>query len=355
MSIKTLHRADNTTRSIHLGGWRKQTTDVRDEAYRLKLHGAFLAIPTTCDNRPVCSPIEDQGDLGSCTANMFAGLVESNEIKRGAPASVLHSAVAAAVGASVVVSSATVLANGNITFTTTVTPPAAPAPTPPAPPAPTPPAPPAPTPPAPPAPTPPAPPAPVPAKLVRASRLFEYYGTRKIEGTTSEDSGATIRDAIKCGVTYGVADESVWPYDVSKFKTNPATAIWTAAATHKVTSYHSIADGDLQTMKSTLASGSLVGFGFQVYDYFMSSAMAAKGLVGTPGASEQLQGGHAVCLVGYDDTMAMPDGTKGAFLVRNSWGTGWGWQGSGYFWMSYAYVGNTNLCSDFWVVVSAPL
>ncbi len=51
-------------------------------------------------------------------------------------------------------------------------------------------------------------------------------------------------------------------------------------------------------------------------------------------------GNHAVCIVGWDDnysrynfpTYAMPAG-DGAFIVRNSWGTGWGQ--SGYFYVSY--------------------
>jgi C1A family cysteine protease len=51
--------------------------------------------------------------------------------------------------------------------------------------------------------------------------LFEYYATRKIEGTIPDDSGATIRDAVKTGNVYGVADETLWPYDVSKFTVNP--------------------------------------------------------------------------------------------------------------------------------------
>lgn len=335
---KTLHHADGSTRQVHLGGWKKQHTDVRDEAYRLKLHGALLAIPASYDNRPVCSPVVDQGELGSCTANMFAGLVESNEVKRLAGLKPGLGAVVSPTGTlpTVATSGITVSASGVVSFNTTVTPGATPAPTP--------------------TPTPTPTPSPTPATLEHASRLFEYYGTRKIEGTVSEDSGASIRDAIKCGVTYGVADEKVWPYDITKFTANPPAAVWSAAATHKVTSYHSITDGDTETMKSTLASGFLIGFGFQVYDFMMGAAMAKNACLSVPQKSEALQGGHAVCLVGYDDNKTFTaDGTtsKGAFLVRNSWGTGWGL--AGYFWMSYDYVASTSLCSDFWVVVSAPI
>jgi C1A family cysteine protease len=49
-------------------------------------------------------------------------------------------------------------------------------------------------------------------------------------------------------------------------------------------------------------------------------------------------GGHAVCVVGWDDSFSKskfataPPG-NGAFIVRNSWGTGWG--ESGYFYVSY--------------------
>lgn len=320
MTIRTVQNG-RLTRDVHLGGWKRQPRDDRD--FKLTLPKGFLKLPAAVDNRPFCSPIEDQGDLGSCTANMFAGLVEYNEVKAGRK---LAAVTYAAPG--VVVSDVTAYADGSVTYMTKVTPAS---PLPPVPPTPT--------------PVPPAPPVP---KLVQVSRLFEYYATRKIEGTVKEDSGATIRDAIKAGYTYGVVDETVWPYTVSKFATNPTKTIWDGAATHKVTSYSSITDGDITTMKSVLAGGVLIGFGFDVYDYFMSEEMAssAGAVLHLPTSAEALQGGHAVVLVGYDDK-------KGAFLVRNSWGTGWGM--SGYFWMAYDYVGNTRLASDFWTVQSSPI
>lgn len=49
-------------------------------------------------------------------------------------------------------------------------------------------------------------------------------------------------------------------------------------------------------------------------------------------------GGHAVCVVGWDDAypkskFRTPPPGNGAFIVRNSWGSGWGDQG--YFYVSY--------------------
>jgi C1A family cysteine protease len=317
--LRTYHNHSGTQRQVHLGGWKRQSTDTRDEEYRLKLpQGLIAAAPTSVDLRSICSKIEDQGQLGSCTANMFAGMVEANEISQGAKKSLL----AASSGASVVVSNIVTNSNGSISYLTTVTPTVTPTPS---------------------------------KTLVQVSRLFGYYATRKIEGSINEDSGATIRDTIKAGVTYGIADESVWPYDISKFATNPPSAVWTAASTHKVTSYHAIADGDIATMKAALAAGFLVGYGFQVYDYFMSQEMSTKAFLDLPKSTESLQGGHAQCLVGYDDTKVNPfrPTSKGAFLVRNSWGTDWGL--NGYYYVSADYLKNTRLCSDFWVVRSQAL
>lgn len=317
MHLKTLHHHDGTTRQIHLGGWKKQFHDVRDENFKLKLpEGLFGAVPTS-DNRNICSEIEDQGELGSCTSHMFAALVEANE-NRGLPKSLLSLTASLPI---ISVSGISVASDGTISFSTSVKPAAQPAPIP--------------------APVPPAP-----KKLIKVARLLEYYASRKIENTINEDSGATIRDAIKAGVTYGVGDESLYPYDISKFTQNPPQSVWTAALSHKVTSYHSITDGDITTMKSVLASGFLVGFGFVVYDYMMSADMAKNAFLSLPKSGEQQQGGHAVALVGYDDS-------KKAFLVRNSWGVNWGL--AGYFWISYDYIKSTQLSSDFWVINSSPV
>jgi C1A family cysteine protease len=179
------------------------------------------------------------------------------------------------------------------------------------------------------------------------SRLFQYYVTRQIERSVSEDAGASIRNAIKATARYGVTEESVWPYVTQKFSEKPPSAAYQEGKRHIVTKYHRIQDGDLLTMRHSLAVGYLIEFGFTVFDYMMSEEMAKTGVLKMPEPNEQDQGGHAVVLVGYDDPKKM-------FLVRNSWGTDWGCpEFPGYFWMPYEYVGNRELANDFWVIESA--
>jgi C1A family cysteine protease len=59
--------------------------------------------------------------------------------------------------------------------------------------------------------------------------------------------------------------------------------------------------------------------------------------------NEPSAGGHAVCLVGYQDASTVPGG--GYFLVRNSWSTAWAYQSpytAGYGRIPYAYIANEN-------------
>lgn len=63
-------------------GWKKDKPDSRDRMYP-KPRG--LVKPKKVDLAPGCSPVEDQSDLGSCTANAGVGLLEFLEIKDKIP------------------------------------------------------------------------------------------------------------------------------------------------------------------------------------------------------------------------------------------------------------------------------
>lgn len=63
-------------------GWLPDIPDQRDLMY-----GAVRAIPavlpSSADLRPLCAPVEDQGNLGSCTANALVGAFEFLQKKAG--------------------------------------------------------------------------------------------------------------------------------------------------------------------------------------------------------------------------------------------------------------------------------
>lgn len=184
------------------------------------------------------------------------------------------------------------------------------------------------------------------------SRLFIYYNERAMEGHVSTDSGAMIRDGMKVIATEGVCPEPEWPYDDTPAQANgqfppgardgekPTPQCYTDALKNRATTYQRVMQ-NLDQMRGCLASGYPFVFGFTVYESFESQQVAQTGEVPMPQPNEQVLGGHAVLATGYDDTQQR-------FLVRNSWGTGWG--KDGYFSIPYAYLTNHSLSSDFWTL-----
>lgn len=172
------------------------------------------------------------------------------------------------------------------------------------------------------------------------ARLLIYWNERFMEGTLSLDAGAEIRDGIKAVADAGVCDETLWPYDITKFTKKPSQQAWNDARHHRITSYERV-NQDMGTMKSVLYGGYPIILGFSVYSSFQSDVVKSTGVVPMPTGDEQLLGGHAVMIVGYDDPTSR-------WTVRNSWGSDWG--DNGYFHMPYEYFTDQNLASDLWVV-----
>ena len=170
------------------------------------------------------------------------------------------------------------------------------------------------------------------------SRLFIYYGERVIEGTVSQDSGAQIRDGVKVAATQGVPPETDWPYDIAKFADQPPQKAYQDATQHKAVQYLSVAPTHLRSaLRRWLPRDHRVHGVHGLREPGGGEERRAN----MPAAGEKVLGGHAVLVVGYDDSTQR-------FRVRNSWGPDWGQKG--YFTMPYAYLLDRRLSQDFWTV-----
>jgi len=194
-------------------------------------------------------------------------------------------------------------------------------------------------------------------RYIDASRLFLYKVTRNLLHW-SGDTGAFLRSTMGALVLFGVPPEEYWPYTIADFDKEPPAFCYAFAQNYQAIKYYrhdppgTSKNTLLNRIKKYITAGHPSMFGFTVYS---SIAQADKdGKIPYPCKGERIEGGHAIVAVGYDDKIKIKNRgacgveTTGAFLIRNSWGTGWG--DSGYGWLPYEYV-LKGLAEDFWSIL----
>ena len=198
-------------------------------------------------------------------------------------------------------------------------------------------------------------------KHLDGSRLFVYKATRNLLGLTG-DTGAWLRSAMGALCTFGVPPEKYWPYDVTKFDIEPPAFVYALGQAYQAEKFYrldppgsTVPSEVLENIKKHLAAGVPSMFGFTVYDSISQAQGTGRGRIPFPSTTDRVAGGHAVAAVGYDDSIEVkhsgaPAPTRGALIVRNSWGTAWGDRGYGY--LPYEYV-LQRLAVDWWVLVKA--
>jgi C1A family cysteine protease len=177
-------------------------------------------------------------------------------------------------------------------------------------------------------------------KVYTPSRLFVYYNERLMEGTEGKDVGGQIRDGIKSIANQGDCPEHHWPYREEMVTQKPAEECYSQARGFKALEYQRISH-NLDHLKACLASGYPFVFGIKVYSSFQGQAVADSGRLNLPRKGEKSVGLHAVVACGYDDSQRR-------FIVRNSFGSGWGMKG--YFTIPYAYLLDSKISHDFWTI-----
>lgn len=183
-------------------------------------------------------------------------------------------------------------------------------------------------------------------RLLRPSRLFLYQNSLRLAGVQG-DVGTDLRTSLKTMVRCGVPPERYWPYEVARFSDQPDPFLYSFAEPYRSVNYIRLdcrqvsGPENLQTVKAFLAAGFPSAFGFPV-----PSSLSDDADIPYRPTFDAILGGQAVLAVGYDDRWLR--GSRGALLVRNSWGPEWG--EGGYGWLPYAYV-EEQLAIDFWTLL----
>lgn len=268
----------------HGTGWLVDHPDIRDYTPKsnkvTQLFGSsetpipVFEVPKSVDYRKWCSPIKDQGMIGSCTAHAAVAMYEYMENR-------VHD------------------------------------------------------------------------KHIEGSELFVYKNTRMLMATRGEapgtgDTGASIRAALGSLVLFGMPPEDSYPYIEERYDDIPNNFAYSLAQNYQVEQYlrldHDIKNpqANLHRIREWVAKGFPVEFGFTCYREVLKQA-EKTGIIAFPSMQDVTEGGHAVMICGYDND-------KNAFLIKNSWGTGWG--DEGYGWLSYDYVlSGHGLAQDFWTTI----
>nr|WP_238974600.1 C1 family peptidase [Pelodictyon luteolum] len=196
---------------------------------------------------------------------------------------------------------------------------------------------------------------------IDCSRLFIYKTTRNLMGVVG-DGGAWLRNTMGALALCGAPPEKYWPYsdNDTDYDLEPTAFVYALADNFEALRYccHDPMGAGMEPatvlggVKRFLSAGVPSAFGFFGFPSFDEGA--APGDIPMPCADEQAEWGHAVLAVGYDDSREVGNkrcgtASKGALLVRNSWGREWG--EDGYGWIPYGYV-TQGLAMDFWSLFS---
>lgn len=181
---------------------------------------------------------------------------------------------------------------------------------------------------------------------VELSRLFVYTLARNLmdldrdgKGDIDQDHGTFIRLAFDVLSRFGICTEALWPYDLKKLHVLPSLKAMREATGHRIHSYYRVkelGDARCDAVLEALRRNHPVVFGTQVDQAFVDGPGSKP--VGIPAGATL--GGHAMIVVGY---------SNGLFIVKNSWGRGWGEEGFWYMKPEYLAWSRT---TDLWVPTS---
>lgn len=177
-------------------------------------------------------------------------------------------------------------------------------------------------------------------KEVNLSEQFLYYNARMLGSEGGEVhgvNGSFLKPAIESLIQYGIASEDEWPYVKERADEKPSDKAYEDAKKRMLKKAQNV-PRNVNAIKSALEDGYPVVGSFTLCPSF---ANIDHGFVTMPDEEEisyakenSENSAHAMTIVGFEDNLQ-------CFLVRNSWGKGWGV--FGYCYVPYGYVEHESL------------
>jgi Papain family cysteine protease len=162
------------------------------------------------------------------------------------------------------------------------------------------------------------------------SPRFVWMAAKETDPFTSrpttfiETEGTSLKTALDVARKFGVVRDSTLPFASGMLYSKEAKTFYAIAALRKILAYFNL-NTNLSNWRSWLATKGPILVRLDV-DASWDNATFTGGTLDDY-QPDTKRGGHAVALVGY---------TSDRFIVRNSWGTGWGDKGFAYASLAYA-------------------
>jgi len=149
---------------------------------------------------------------------------------------------------------------------------------------------------------------------VRVSMRMLYEMAKKFDRWPGEEySGSSCRGAIKGWYSMGVCADDLWPYKANSQDTHLTVARAKDARSNTIGAYYRLRK-NIVDMHAALNEVGAIYVSADVHTGWSKSAVVD----GVIEQQEEILGGHAFAIVGYDEE---------SFWVQNSWGRDWGHEG----------------------------
>lgn len=187
------------------------------------------------------------------------------------------------------------------------------------------------------------------AKVARHAEQFVYWACKVTDGMPDREGTfvSTARDVLK---KRGACLHKTWKYNPLPVPNNESQAPPPSGAEDEAKQAtwkraRSVAGKDSVAIRGMLDERRPVVLSVKTFPSWDYPTTADTGEIAMPFPGEDADGGHAICVVGYEVNPNIPGG--GAFILRNSWGSSWakpqGRFGAGYGTLYFDYVAKYGL------------